>query len=158
MRKTVAWTTAAFVSVGALGALAAAETERPGRYTMQPADGGVIRLDTETGAMALCTHKDADWSCKDMTYQPGEQQARITQLESENQNLKAEVKRLEESLGIGPPNAGDGAAPGTGKENRLELPSEQDVDKAIDYLGRMIKKFRDKLKEIEKQEKSGTPL
>ena len=42
---------------------------------------------------------------------------------------------------------------------KLELPSEEDVDKALSYMERMFKKFRDKLKELDKDGSGkGTPL
>ncbi len=46
---------------------ASGSTERPGRYTMVPAEGGFVRLDTETGTVSHC-RRDADpalpaWRC-----------------------------------------------------------------------------------------------
>ena len=59
------------------GALAADET-RAGRYTMTPADGGFIRLDTLSGAMALCAKQDSEWACKPM---PDTQQSQSRDIE-----------------------------------------------------------------------------
>ncbi len=141
--------------------------DKPGRYTMMPADKGFIRLDTETGAMALCTRKGdkaEDWACEEM---PESQQAtrkEIERLQAENKTLKDDIRRMEETFGLGDPGKGtpgdkkaEGPPGGPRPGGRLELPSEQDVDKALDYLGRMLRKFRDKLKELE-PEKGGTPL
>ena len=48
------------------GDATAADDPRPGRYTMTPADGGFVRLDTETGSMALCAKRGDQWSCDPM--------------------------------------------------------------------------------------------
>ena len=76
-------------------------------------------------------------------------------LRQDNESLQAENRRLEELIL-------PGTTPGTqpqakGPHGRLELPSEEDVDTAITYLGRMFRKFRDKLKEFE-DDGRGTPL
>jgi hypothetical protein len=139
----------------AAGAISAADPEKGGRYTMQPADGGgFVRLDTLTGTMALCQRQGDTMQCKDLAYEPGQQQARINELETENQKLRDDVKRLEESLGIGPPGSDGDKAEGKNAQ-KFELPSEQDVDKAIDYFGRIIKKFREKIKEFEEEDRKG---
>ncbi len=45
----------------------ARDTPGPGRFTMVPADGGFVRLDTETGQVAQCRRDpgvaDSDWRC-----------------------------------------------------------------------------------------------
>ena len=49
----------------ALTGAAAAETpaDPNGRYTMSPVDGGFLRLDKQTGAVAMCAHSGGDWAC-----------------------------------------------------------------------------------------------
>lgn len=141
---------ALIVASATLPVLAAGET--PGRYVMHPADGGFVRLDTETGAVSLCARKDALWSCQAMGDSGTGGGDELDRLRVENRELKAEVKRLEdmllaESRNLKPERGG-----------RLELPSEEDVDKALTYLERMFRKFRDKLKEFESEERRGTPL
>ena len=147
----------------------ASADERAGRFTMTPANGGFIRLDTVTGAVSFCRGQDpSQWSC---TLMPDGQQAmqkQIDDLKAENQTLKDELKRMEDVFvqggkpGEGRPGephpGGDGRPSGGGK---MELPSEQDVDKAFDYLEKMMKKFRDRMHRMEKPdepEKPGKPL
>ena len=75
-------------------------------------------------------------------------------LRAENVELKAEVQRLQGIAGVqpGPPVAGPPA-------EKFQLPSEEDVDGALDYLERMFKKFRDRLRNLEEDgKKPGTPL
>jgi hypothetical protein len=125
-----------------------ARAESPGRYTLQPIEGGVLRLDTQTGAMALCVKQASGVQCDAV---PGKQAGgdEIDRLTAENRQLRADVRRLEELL------AAD-SAPKPPSSPRLELPSEEDVDKALSYMERMLKKFRDKMKEFERGSERGT--
>lgn len=138
--------------------------ERAGRYTMTPADGGFVRLDTETGAMALCNKSSGQWACEPM---PDTQQAQskdLQRLEAENKALREEIRQMEEVMGLGQPKPGEGG-PRHGEERPkggMGLPSEKDVDQAFDYVQRMLKKFQEKMRELESGQKSGdksgTPL
>ena len=87
----------------ALALTGAAATETPadpnGRYTMSPVDGGFLRLDKQTGAVAMCAHSGGDWACNPVrdsaTAAPSDE---VSKLEDENKALKARIKALEESL------------------------------------------------------------
>ncbi|MGD9802075.1 MAG: hypothetical protein AB7E81_11960 [Hyphomicrobiaceae bacterium] len=137
---------------GAAMAAAPGGEEKTGRFTMQPVDGGYLRLDTATGDMALCARSGETFECKPVK-DDRDLQSEIARLSEENKELKADVKRLEDLLKL---DGGPGPAP------KFELPKEEDVDKALTYLERMFKKFRDKLKELDKpldqQGDKGTPL
>lgn len=124
--------------------------EKSGRYTMQAVDGGFVRLDTATGDVSLCAKTGGAFECKPVK-DDRDLQREIARLVDENKGLKAEVKRLDEMLGLN----GGPAKPSP----KLELPSEEDVDKALSYVERMFKKFRDKLKELDSGGSGkGTPL
>lgn len=139
------------------GLPAANAQERPGRYTMNPVDGGFARLDTETGAMSICKPQSKDasadkWSCQPM----GDGTAELRRLETENRELRAEIKRMEDNLGLN----GDKSKGGEKQAERpggLNLPSEQEVDKALSYMERMIKKFHDTMKRLEGETKRPDP-
>ena len=57
---------------------------------------------------------------------------------------------MEEHLGL----RGDNAKPSK-KPSDFKLPTEKEVDQALDYFERMLKKFQDRLKRLER--KSETP-
>lgn len=138
-------------ALAALLALATgAMAEESGRYRMSPTEGGFVRLDTVTGAMALCAKRDQGWSCTAMADDQASQRQRIETLEAENKALREEIKRLEEVLGVGESKPGSGAAPAPAPPSgAFKLPSEEDIDKGFDYLDRMLKKFRDRMKKLE---------
>lgn len=129
--------------------------ERPGRYSMSPAEGGgFVRLDTETGQMSLCQRRDGEWACRDMADSGGGLSAEVERLRAENLRLKAEIRQMEDIM-LGEKKADGGLRQGRSLE--FKLPSEQDVDSAMDYVSRMLRKFREKMKELETEQK-GTPL
>lgn len=146
------------IAIAACGAIAWAQTEKSGRYTMSPAEGGgVVRLDTETGAMSLCRPERNDWSCKPMAGDNLAERQELDRLRAENQALKAEIRRLEDL--VLPPERGRQARPPVegAKPPVIPLPSEEDVDRAFNTLERMWKRFQERMKEFEPKEK-GTPL
>ena len=121
---------------------AAPDTDQAGgRYRMTPAEGGAfLRLDTQTGAMSVCQRKDGRWACEAV---PDERRA----LETEIDRLKSEVKRLEELLALPDPGTPDGKrAQRSGP--KFSLPSEEDIDRAMDYAQRMMRKFKDRMREF----------
>jgi hypothetical protein len=126
-----------------------------GRFTMHPADGGFLRLDTQTGQMSLCKSSGSTAGC---TTLPDERLALEQQndaLKRENQDLKTSVRRLEELAGIAP---GETTKPDGQSRPGAQLPTEEDVDKAMSYVQRMLKKFKEKIREFEDLDKKGTNL
>jgi len=117
-----------------------------GRYALSPVDGGVLRLDKETGAVALCAKKGEAWSCDPVSDKAGAANERIAKLEAENKELKDRIAALEAGRHDGP--APDAATP-DGKAPGFQVPSEEEVDKALDYVERMFRKFRDRLQKLD---------
>jgi len=135
---------------------AAQVRETPGRYTMQPVDGGFLRLDTQTGAVAMCRPGSGGTvDCKPAEAKESGLLGELARLRAENTELKAEVKRLEEVAGL---SGRGGPQLNSQPPEKLQLPTEQDVDQALDYVERMYKKFRDRLRNLESSGKPGTPL
>jgi hypothetical protein len=153
-RTSVLRVVARCVTIGLVGLVPmlahAADPGRPdtaaGRFTMYPADGGFLRMDTQTGQMSMCKSAGSTWSCAAL---PDERLALEQQndvLKRENQDLKSAVKRLEDLAGVGPgerPNSDGKSGPS------VQLPTEEDVDKAMSYVQRMLKKFKEKIREFE---------
>lgn len=143
----------ALLPFAALAIGAASAQERSGRYVMSPTENGFVRLDTETGAMSVCARGQdgqvGKWTCEPMGDEARALRDEVARLRAENERLQAQVR---------------GAGPGTGDQRaerpdrKLELPSEQDVDKALDYVERIFKKFRDRLRQFEDSDKKGGSL
>lgn len=129
---------------GATAATAGTADNSTGRYTMSPVDGGFLRLDTQTGAVSMCARTGTAWACTPVEDRSGASTAaELSKLESENKDLKDRIKSLEDSGAARQPLD----APPSGK---AELPTEQEVDQALDYLERVYKKVRDRVKNLDK--------
>ncbi len=129
-----------------LPASALAADDASGRYTMSPTEDGVVRLDTQTGAMALRRRKDDAWACEDMDDSQRRLVNEIDKLRTENKVLKDQVEQLEATLDLGE-NRSDAPSPST----KLVLPSEADVDKAFDYFERMLDKLHERMEKLEEK-------
>lgn len=125
---------------------AIAQDTRPGRYTMHKTEDGFVRLDTETGAISMCRKNGNGWSCSDLDERTDGPPNRNepNDLAAENRELKAEIKRLEELLELRGNNRQDSEP-----KKSFKLPTEREVDQALDYFERMLKKFQDRLKRLE---------
>jgi hypothetical protein len=146
--------------IALLAAGSATAQDKPGRYVMSPIDGGFARLDTETGLMSVCKGKVDNFKCElapDSTVNAQKDAERNT---AEAKELRAEIKRLEELLGLGDKPGGSKQAeeqrPG-GPGSGFKLPSEAEVDQAFDYIEKLVRKFKGKLKQLEGESK-GDPL
>lgn len=136
------------IAVVALGVTGVASQEKQGRYVMSPTENGFVRLDTETGAMSVCAQRNGRWICELMEDEAQKLQDEITR-------LRAEVKRLEEQ-------AAAGRAPSDGPttvepRKRLELPTEEEVDRALDYFESIFRKFRERIERFEEEERKERP-
>lgn len=145
------------VGIAALLAGPAAATETSGRYTMQPTEGGVVRLDRETGAMSFCSGVGGNWTCKAMPEAEEALRKRIEQLEVEKRALEAGQHLRDEVPpdptakapdAIAPPDAELAPPPPPGD---LPVPTEKDVDKLFDYVEGMVKKFKERIDRLERE-------
>jgi hypothetical protein len=158
-RRETAKVAVACVALAITSSVNAADPPRSetggGRYTMHSAEGGFLRLDTQTGQISMCKGAGATWSCATLPDERRELEQKNEALSRENQDLKSSVKRLEELAGVAPGDQSKRDAPsGPG----VQLPTEEDVDKAMSYVQRMLKKFKEKIREFEDLDKKGTNL
>lgn len=98
-----------------------------GRYSMTPAEGGFLRLDKTTGAVAFCTTKDGLSLCRVSADERAALEDEIARLKSENAELKSRT----------------GAAP----KAPSTVPGEEEFERALSFterfLRRMMRIFRE---------------
>lgn len=82
----------AFLTVVAGLSFSAAAQEAGDRYMMTPADGGFLRLDKETGAVAFCTVENKLAACRLGADERAAFEAEIARLRRENSELAAAAK------------------------------------------------------------------
>ncbi len=128
------------VAATALAAPAAWADE--GRFIMERAEGGFVRLDTQTGEMSLCKLQEEQIVCR---LAADERRA----FEDEIALLEERIDRLEETL----------AAEGRSLDNGL--PTEDEIDRTMGIMENMMRRFLGVIQEFEEEmsdEKAGKPL
>ena len=132
----------------ALPGLAAAQ-DQSGRYTLTPKDGGYVRLDTQTGQVSTCSGPADNLVCRSAPDERLAMQGEVDRLTAENDTLRKELEEAKAKIGL----TGTDGNPG-----ELTVPSDQDVDKAFNFIERMIKRFKGLIEELRKESAEPTPL
>lgn len=125
------------IVVAAVAAPARADT--PGdapspRYTFSKVAGGFLRLDTQTGEVALCSPQAVGWACVAAPEDRAVLENEIVRLRAENGTLKNELvsRGLPLPPGIMPEPSHDG-----GRDLTWRLPGYGDVDRVVAFVGRV---------------------
>lgn len=136
---------AALLSAALSAPAAAAPADR---YQITPAEGGFLRLDRETGTTAFCAPSGEGYACRASTETErsatGDPAARI------EKRLAAIEERLK---------ALEGAAPGTAlnRDPTLDLPTEQQIDRAASFFERAMKRLKQIAEDLQKSEPQSEP-
>src|SRR5262245_20052269 len=153
MIRSFGATLAITLSLAAL-TTASAQTSTPdsqnGRFLLNPVADGVLRLDTRTGQVSVCSRSDSGWACKLVPDELSALETEVARLQEENTRLK------KERLDRGPPIPdGSGPSPAKPSDPELKLPSDAELDKVISFLEqawrRLIEMGRNVLKDVEKK-------
>lgn len=105
--------------------LVLADEPMPGRYQLQPVDGGVVRLDTATGEMALCKAGAGALDCVAVT--PGSAAPDVTDLRARVEALERQVATLKRSS---------------------DLPSDAEVDRSLSIMEKFMRRFMGLAREL----------
>jgi hypothetical protein len=105
------------------------EAAPPGRFAMTPVGDGFLRLDTQSGAVSLCTIVNAAPQCRSGPDERAALEAEIQRLAGENATLKQKIE----------------AAP-LAQAPAAKLPDEATVDRAFDLAERFMRRMMHLLK------------
>lgn len=133
------------VLIAALAPSAAADEIGSPRYTMTPVEGGALRLDTLTGAVARCVEASGVWSCRSLPDDALALQSEIDRLAEENARLRSEA------------NSTVGGESSGGPVVSFQVPSDAEVDKAMSFVERVLKRFKAIVKDL-REDDAGTAL
>jgi hypothetical protein len=126
------------IIVAALAAPAIAE-DTPGdapapRYSFNKVADGFLRLDSQTGEVALCSRQTVGWACLAAPEDRAVLENEIARLRRDNGALKNELisRGLPLPAGIMPE-----PSHGGGKDLTLRLPGHADVDRVMAFVDRI---------------------
>jgi hypothetical protein len=145
----ISWLGAFPGGMGAAAAQSMPDSEN-GRYALSPVTDGVIRLDTRTGAVSICSNTGTGWACYSVPDERAALDAEIGRLQADNERSKTELEKLKAELAAREPVVTgkiDEALPKTDSlkkaepkvadgERKIEipLPSDRDMDRVMSFL------------------------
>ena len=103
---------------------APAAAQTGGRFSFQPVEGGLMRLDAETGQVSLCTKAADSYACRAVADDRAALQDEIERLKRENEQLRQTA----------------GQPPKPGATGKLALPSEEEIDRAMGLFETMMRR------------------
>jgi hypothetical protein len=124
----------------ALVAAASTSAAAEERFSLKPLDGGFVRLDTQTGHTSICTGTLEALVCRSAPDERAALDAEIVRLTADNERLKA----------------ASGGLPSAKVE--FNLPSDAEVDKAMTFLEKLVKRFRSMVDDLHRDPGNQTPL
>jgi len=136
------------IACGAIAALAlltvpaVAEEPQPGRFQMTEVENGMLRLDTQTGAVSFCSLADDQWDCKMADDDRAALAASVEELERENVRLSESIDRLrDETKKLRARISELQATQGNEDSPTLSLPSDAEMDRVIGFMERLMRRF-----------------
>jgi hypothetical protein len=111
-----------------------------GRYTFQTLPDGLMRLDTATGEMSLCTKRSVGWVCAAVADDRAALDAEVGRLERENARLKSALL----AHGLRLPEGVTGEAGGG-----LELPDARQLDRLMGFFERLWGRLLDMVRTLQ---------
>ena len=117
-----------------------------GRFSFAPVEGGVMRLDSRTGAVSHCARRPSGWTCEAAPDDRAALEAEIARLTIENQRLSGRVTELErriEQSRAGPPPVPPTDVPNPAAPPKAgpDLPSDAEVDRVMTFVEKVFRRF-----------------
>lgn len=145
-----------------------AAAEAVARFTMTPVDGGVLRLDTRTGALSRCGARNGIWACEVLPDDRSAYEDEIARLNGRIAALETQIARsaprpplfvpdiMEE------PDKGERAGPPATVPPDAGAPTGEDtvrrqLDRGMDMAEHMFRRFMQMIDRL-RREDEGKPL
>jgi hypothetical protein len=121
-----------------------------GRYIFNKTAEGVVRLDTQSGQVALCSQKMVGWACEVAPEDRALLENEIARLRAENGVLKKDI--LSRGLPL-PPGASPVSPEPPVAQNSITvpLPSDADINRMADFANRVWHRFKEMVERAQQQ-------
>jgi hypothetical protein len=123
-----------------------------GRYQIAPDADGFVRLDTRTGALTHCGKRDGAWRCDVLAEERSDLVERVAALRDEMASLTAGLDRLASRLSTIEDKLGAPAAAPPSTAAPLVDGDEKELDEALSFAERLMKRFFELVKELKSEE------
>ena len=152
MMRTLLIAAAVAVAAAAAQAQTATPDSENGRFTFNKVQDGVLRLDTRTGQVSLCTNRTVGWACQSVPDERAALETEIGRLQNENATLKKDMI----ARGLPLP-GGLKSDPNAGRNQvELKLPSDADIDRMMTFMEKIWRRLIDMVQGMQKDiEKKG---
>lgn len=121
------------------------------RYRFSVSGEGFVRLDSQTGEVSYCAPRTAGWACQPAADERAALEAEIARLADANVALKRDLAAHQPPASM--PTPMPDAAPPKGyrvPEGEFRLPTNEDIDRAVTFAGKVWKRLVDMLNDIQK--------
>jgi hypothetical protein len=146
--------TGAFIVAGlglAVPSMAWGQTAAPQnddkRYTFNRVDEGYLRLDGRTGQVSICAQRPAGWACQIVPDERAALETEIARLQAENAAVKKEL--IARNLPL-PGTVKPDAPAANPDEPRLQLPSDADLNKVMNFVEKVWRRLLDMIATVHK--------
>ncbi len=119
------------------------------RYSFQKVPDGFLRLDTQTGEVALCGSQPVGWACLTAPEDRAVLENEIARLHRDNAALKQEL--LAHGLTLPPGTRPEPPASNDEPQVVIRLPDSADVDRMVTLAGKMWRQFLDAIVDAQNQ-------
>lgn len=130
--------------------MAQAQTATPdsenGRFTFNQVQDGLLRLDTRTGQVSLCSKHTVGWACQAVPDERTALEGEIARLQNENATLKKDMI----ARGMPLPGGVKTNPPSIKPEIELKLPSEADIDRLMTFMEKIWRRLIDMVQNLQK--------
>jgi hypothetical protein len=123
--------------------VAAPDTEN-GRFTFNQVADGLLRLDTRSGHVSLCSQRVGGWACQAVPDDRAVLEGEIGRLQNENALLKREM------IARGVPLPGGLKADKVNPQIELKLPSDADVERVMSFFEKVWRRLVEMVQNIQR--------
>ena len=138
---------AALLGMPAAHAQTAMPDTDSGRFTFNQIQDELLRLDTRSGQVSICSKRSANWTCEAVPDERAALEGEIARLQGENASLKKEMI----ARGLPLPDGMRSDSPVARPQIELKLPNEADLDRLMTFVERIWRRLIDMVQGMQKE-------